>query len=229
MDVGGGMSERKLMGWQECGEKSRIETRLDFGGLPRSFFCDYLPPKQPFANRSLTTLIRSNPARQKMELSGKNRGSKTRAAVSPLSTGFTTFERFLHDNRDVRKRAPTFTNFSARARKVGRSYVKLKGSPKPWYPPPGVLVFPRKVGNLAAVGYEPRPSGLRSAPLTATPLGQSETRDYPPISPTRESHGFLTRTSIHRQCLERETGVWAGLRFFARIKTSEPLCGESKS
>ena len=90
------MGERKLMEAEEYGEKSRIETRLDFGGLLRSFFCDYVQPKRPFASRSLTILIRPNPAKRKMELWGANRGSKTRAAVSPYSTGFTTFDRLRH-------------------------------------------------------------------------------------------------------------------------------------
>ena len=80
----GGIVERKLVGSQECGEKSRIATRLDFGGLLRGFFCDYVPPKRPFVYRSLTILIRSNPSKQKMELSGKNRGCETRAAVFRL-------------------------------------------------------------------------------------------------------------------------------------------------
>ena len=59
----GGAGERKLMVAQECGEKSRIETRLDFGGPLRSFFWDYVPLKRPFTNRSLNTLIRSNPTK----------------------------------------------------------------------------------------------------------------------------------------------------------------------
>ena len=71
------MGERKLMRVQECGEKSRIETRLDFGGLLRGFFRHYV-------RQNGHLLIRSNPAKQKIELSGKNRGSETRAAVSPL-------------------------------------------------------------------------------------------------------------------------------------------------
>ena len=81
-----GAGERKLMVAQECGEK----TRLDFGGLLRSFFWDCVPLKRPFANWSLNILIRSNSAKQKMEPLEKNRGSETRAAVSPVSTGFTT-------------------------------------------------------------------------------------------------------------------------------------------
>ena len=88
------MGERKLKEAPECGEKSRIETRLDFGGLLRSFFWDYVPPKRPFANRSLTILICSNPAKQKMQRLKKNRGSEMRAAVSTLSTGFISFDHF---------------------------------------------------------------------------------------------------------------------------------------
>ena len=71
------MGERKLMRVQECGEKSRIETRLDFGGLLRGYFRHYV-------RQNGHLLIRSNPAKQKIELSGKNRGSETHAAVSPL-------------------------------------------------------------------------------------------------------------------------------------------------
>ena len=89
-----GVGERKLMVAQECGEKSWIEIRLDFGGLLRSFFWDYVPPKRPFANRSLTILICSNPAKQKMEPLKKNRGSEMRAAVSTLSAGFISFDHF---------------------------------------------------------------------------------------------------------------------------------------
>ena len=102
-----GMGERKLMGAQEWGEKSRSIWRpprlagrfqLDFGGLLRSFFCDHVPPKRPFANWSLTILIRSNPDKQKIELSGKNRGGSFPPLdqlhhfrpASPLSTGFPT-------------------------------------------------------------------------------------------------------------------------------------------
>ena len=72
-----GMGERKLMRVQECGEKSRIETRLDFGGLLRGYFRHYV-------RQNGHLLIRSNPAKQKIELSGKNRGSETRSAVFPL-------------------------------------------------------------------------------------------------------------------------------------------------
>ena len=82
-----GAGERKLMVAQECGEK----TRLDFGGL-RSFFWDCVPLKRPFANWSLNILIRSNSAKRKMEPLEKNRGSETRAAVSPVSTGFISFD-----------------------------------------------------------------------------------------------------------------------------------------
>ena len=81
---------------QGCAGKSRIETRLDSGGLLRSSFWDCVPPKRPFANRSLSILIRSNPAKQKIGPLGKNHGSETRAAASPLSTGLTTFDRLHH-------------------------------------------------------------------------------------------------------------------------------------
>ena len=86
-----GMSERNLMGAQECGEKSRIETRLDFSGLLRSFFCDYVQPKRPFASRSLTISIRPNPANQKRTFRGRIEESIHHCRLaSPLSTGLTT-------------------------------------------------------------------------------------------------------------------------------------------
>ena len=68
--------------------------------------------------------------------------------ASPLSTGFPTFDRLPHNNRDGRKRVPIFAIFRAREFKVDRSYMKLKGSPKPWCPPAGVFAFSQRIENL---------------------------------------------------------------------------------
>ena len=198
------MGERKLMGGQECGEKSRIETRLDFGGLPRSFFCDYLPPKRPFANRPLTTLIRSNPARQKMELSGKNRGSKTRAAVSPLSTGFTTFDQ-LHLFRLASPRPPR----------------RLKTAPR-CYTPSGVFVFSQKIENLVIARLE----------FTTSRFSLCRTDRYAIGPETHPAHQHGAQMDSSRERIAFFPVVawsqvpWSGrIAFFHKDQTSEPLRG----
>ena len=113
-------------------EPARNTTR--FWRPPRSFYRDHVPPKRPFAHWSLTILVRSNPAKRKMELSGKNRGSKTCAALSPsrpappLSTGFITIDWPHHDRRNARKRLHAVESgvfvFFTKDRKFGRSGIR---------------------------------------------------------------------------------------------------------
>ena len=69
-----------------------------------------------------------------MELSGKNRGSKTRAALSPsrpappLSTGFITIDWLHHDRRNARKRLHAVEwgvfVFFTKDQKFGRSGIR---------------------------------------------------------------------------------------------------------
>ena len=179
-----GMGERKLMGAQECGQKSRIEPRLDFGGLPRSFYRDYVPPKRLFANRSLTILVRSNPAKRKMELSGKNRGSKTRAALSPsrpaspLSTGFITIDWLHHDRRDARKRLHAVES--------------------------GVFVFFAKGQNLIVAGFKATTNRFSALKTDRYGIGHTANRGgraYRQHGRPYRQHGFLSRMSLYRQFL----------------------------
>ena len=157
------MGERELMGAQECGERSRIETQPDFSGLSRSFFRDYVSPKRQFANRLLTFLIRSNLAKQKMELSGTNRGSEARAAVSLLPTSFTTFDH-LHHCRPASPRPPR----------------RSKTAPR-LYPPSGVFVFSQKIENLVVLKFEPttpRLSACEAVRHASVPVGRPQGPTY---------------------------------------------------
>ena len=131
----------------------------------------------------------------------------------PLSTGFTTFGRLLHDIREVRKRAPFFANFRARARKVDRGYVKWKGSPKPWYPSLGILVFSQKIEKLAVVRLE-----LTTFRIMAFgPIGAARLPTYL----TNTVVPWIPRTNVSKSVISRASNGLSGrIAFFHRDQTS---------
>ena len=100
MDVGVGEGWVKAIAeWDLRNAGKRAGSRLGLNSATPSeaSFCHLLRPKRPVVDRSFTILIRSNPGRQKIALLGENRGSETRAAVSPLvSFGSPISNRFCY-------------------------------------------------------------------------------------------------------------------------------------
>ena len=183
-------------------EPDRNTTR--FWSPPRSFYRDYVPPKRPFANWSLTILVRSNPAKRKMEFSGKNRGSKTRAALSPsrpappLSTGFITIDWLHHDRRNARKRLHAVE----------------------W----GVF-FSQKIKNLVVAGSVPSTTCLSTRTIdryAIEPVG-------PPRVSTRNANRGGLWISIANVLISAISRVSRGrsgrIAFFHENQTLEPLRG----
>ena len=161
-------------------EPDRNTTR--FWRPPRSFYRDYVPPKRLFANRSLTILVRSNPAKRKMEFSGKNRGSKTRAALSPsrpastLSTGFITIDWLHRDRRDARKRLHAVES--------------------------GVFVFFTKGQSLIVAGFKDTTNRFSALKTDRYGIGHTANRGgraYRQHGRPYCQHGFLSRMSLYRQ------------------------------
>ena len=142
-----------------------------------------------------------------MELSGKNRGSKTRAAVSPLSTGFTTFDQ-LHHFRLASPQPPR----------------RLKTAPR-CYTPSGVFVFSQKIENLVIARLE----------FTTSRFSLCRTDRYAIGPETHPAHQHGVQWIPHANGLRffpwsrgPKSRGRAGLRFFIKIKLQSRFAAISR-